>query len=94
MALEGLGDTDGIALQSWIEEDEAWVPYQNGTLASLLPLDALLSANPLGEGAAMLCGTLAALGGVRPAGRFRARLGLPDGAPALDYGIRSMPVRA
>ncbi|MDP0928706.1 DUF2848 domain-containing protein [Paracoccus onubensis] len=65
-----------IRLESWIEEDGAWLPYQQGTLAAILPLAELIEGASLsllaGEGAvAMMCGTFGAMGGVRPAARFR-----------------------
>ena len=41
--------------------------YQQGTLSMILPLDQLLEACELTENSALLCGTLAAIGGVRPA---------------------------
>ncbi len=67
---------DDILLESWIEEDNDWIPYQQGTLAAIRPLDDLIAGARLDELArdgavAMMCGTFGAKGGVRPAERFR-----------------------
>ena len=86
-----------IELESWIEEDGAWVPYQSGTVASIRPLaeliegsgiDALASEGP----AAMLCGTFGAKGGVRPAGRFRMEMRDPATGRTIrhEYGIETL----
>ena len=69
--------------------------YQEGALAEILPLADLLAAAPLEEGAAMLCGTLLAIGGIRPAPRYEMELSQPDGsAIALAYAVRTLPVVA
>ncbi|MFT4835199.1 MAG: biotin operon repressor [Psychromonas sp.] len=62
---------DQIELASWIYENGEWREYQKGTLAMLLPLAELLADSGLKEGGAMLCGTLPAINGVRPAAQFR-----------------------
>lgn len=95
---------DALTLESWISEDGAdWTPYQSGTLAAILPLAALRDGCPLARsggrlqpGAAMLCGTLGAIGGVRPAARFRMRLGDPVTGQALthEYAVDRLPVIA
>ncbi|MCA0942574.1 DUF2848 domain-containing protein [Salipiger pacificus] len=73
------GRVEEIELESWIEEDGAWVPYQSGTIASIRPLAELIEGSRIDELAsdgpvAMLCGTFGAKGGVRPAGRFRMEM--------------------
>ncbi|WP_342755479.1 DUF2848 domain-containing protein [Pantoea sp. MBD-2R] len=69
---------DALELSAWIKEQGEWVSYQQGSLASLLtPMDLLaryLSDTPAEEGFAMSCGTLSALGGIRPASDFRMAL--------------------
>lgn len=65
---------DELRLRSWIRGNGDWVPYQEGTLAQILPLDRLAASLDGYDRAALLCGTLPALGGVRPARDFRAEL--------------------
>lgn len=70
---------DMLVLRSWIEENGEFVLYQQGLLSALLPpaeLLARLSAThpPAAEGFAMTCGTVPAIGGIRPAARFRMEL--------------------
>jgi len=90
------GRLDALELRSWIAGGGGWTLYQEGTLAAIRPLAELLAAAPLGEGEAMLCGTLPAIGGVRPAPAWRMELRDPvEGrAIALEYAVRSLPVRA
>lgn len=85
---------DQIELRSWIEEDGDWRLYQSGTLAAILPLDQLVRDAPLAEGAVMLCGTLPAIGGVRPAHDFRAELCDPvlGRSLMLEYRTQVLPV--
>lgn len=85
---------DDLTLTSEVFENGAWVTYQSGTLAAIRPLADLMAAANMPDNAAMMCGTLAAIGGVRPADRFRARLHDPitDRAIALDYSAICLPV--
>ncbi|GGF05642.1 DUF2848 domain-containing protein [Stappia taiwanensis] len=93
---------DGLELRSWIREEGAsdWTLYQEGTLASIRPLAQLIEGAGLeamaasGQAAAMLCGTLGAIGGVRPAAAFRMELTDPvlGRSIAHSYEIRSLPV--
>ena len=87
---------DTLVLTSEIEEDGTWYLYQSGTLAAIRSLAELLQAVPLPEGQAMMCGTLAAIGGIRPARRFRAKLEDPETGRslALDYETKVLPVVA
>lgn len=87
---------DTLVLTSEVEEDGIWTLYQSGTLAAIRPLAELLEAAPLLEGQAMMCGTLAAIGGVRPARRFRAKLEDPETGRSLtlDYETEVLPVIA
>lgn len=85
---------DALALRAWAREDGGWTLYQDGTLAAIRPLGELLEANPLAEGEAMLCGTLPAIGGVRPAAAWRMELHDPvaDCSISLSYEVGALPV--
>ena len=81
---------DRLVCESWIFENGSWVAYQAGTLASIRPLAELAAGaglNVLGVDGpvAMLCGTFGAIGGVRPARRFRMRLSDPDRNRAIGH---------
>ena len=96
-ALDPMADRlDSLELRSWIREGADWAPYQEGTLAAIRPLAEVLAAAPLGEGAAMLCGTLPAIGGVRPGSAWRMTLTDPAAgrAIALEYAVETLPVVA
>ncbi|ATI40831.1 hypothetical protein CBW24_01630 [Pacificitalea manganoxidans] len=87
-----------IELESWIEEDGAWVPYQSGTIASIRPLADLIEGSRIGalsaDGpVAMLCGTFGAKGGVRPAARFRMEMRDPKTGRTIrhDYSTTTLP---
>jgi hypothetical protein len=89
---------DEIEMESWIEEDGAWVPYQSGTLASIRPLADLIAGSGIATHAAegpcaMLCGTFGAKGGVRPAARFRMRMRDPGLNRVIehDYETSTLP---
>lgn len=87
---------DQIDLACEIEEDGAFTDYQKGTLANIRPLSDLIAASGLEEGGAMLCGTLGAIGGVRPATRYRMALRDPatDRTIAFGYSATTLPVVA
>ncbi|MEM1066796.1 MAG: DUF2848 domain-containing protein [Pseudomonadota bacterium] len=93
---EVAGHLDRLELSCEIEEAGGWVVYQAGTLAAIRPLDELIAGAPLQEGGAMLCGTLAAIGGVRPATAYRMQLGDPVLGRALtfEYRVTALPVVA
>jgi len=70
---------DALELRSWIEEDGAFVLYQEGTVAALRPPADLLQRYAVGnaqpsQGFAMTCGTVGVIGGIRPSLRFRMEL--------------------
>ncbi len=68
---------DSLILRAWIREAPGaeWVLYQEGATSSLRrPDDLATLAGGLQSGDAMLCGTLPALGGIRPAKAFRMEL--------------------
>jgi len=87
---------DALTLRAWIAQGEGWTLYQEGPLALIRPLLALEAACPLPEGGAMLCGTLGAIGGVRPAPGFR--MALDDAASGrgirAEYRVTPLPAVA
>lgn len=80
---------DELMLRSWIKEQGEWVSYQQGSLASLLtPMDLVaryLAGQPVEEGFAMSCGTLSAIGGIRPSSEFRMALHDPVTGRTLEH---------
>ena len=87
---------DQLHLQCEIEEDGQWTSYQDGTLASIRSLTELAESVELQHGQAMLCGTLGAIGGVRPASAYRMRLldTVLGRRMDLTYRVRILPVVA
>ncbi len=65
---------DQMQLRSWTKENGNWNLYQHGSLEKILPLSSISSQIENIDQSAMLCGTLAAIGGVRPMVEFRAEL--------------------
>lgn len=76
---------DSLELESRIDENGQTVTYQKGTLAELLDVETLLAKLPAalkhGESLApntlLLCGTVPAIGGIRPSPRFSMTLNDP-----------------
>lgn len=85
---------DELVLSCQIKEDEQWVMYQQGTLAHIRPLAELISRYPLVDDSAMLCGTLGAIGGVRPACDYRMSLHDPVTRRSIEmaYHVRVLPL--
>ncbi len=85
---------DDLVLRCSIEEEGAWTLYQEGPLSSIRPLADLISASDFGNNAAMLCGTLGAIGGVRPARHYRMELEDPvlGRKIAMAYSVTSLPI--
>ncbi len=85
---------DDIRIQSWIWENGDWQLYQDGTLGQILPLPRLIEAAGLPDRSAMLCGTFAAIGGVRPSDRFRSEMFDPVTGRkiAFEYQSKALPV--
>lgn len=83
-----------IVFQSWIKESDDWVLYQEGSLEQIKPLRELIDAAQMSNGSAMLCGTFAAIGGVRPSNSFRARMVDHEATKdiTLEYTARHLPV--
>ena len=85
---------EDITLRCWIEENGREILYQEGTLSSIRPLAELCEGASFADGTAMLCGTFAAIGGVRPAGRYRMEVSDPINGKtiALSYGVTTLPI--
>ena len=89
-------DLDSLELRCLIREKDDWVIYQEGTLAAIRPLADLMGGTKFGENTAMLCGTLGAIGGVRPSAAYRMELVDParDRKITLEYSVRTLPIVA
>ncbi len=88
---------DRLVLRSFATIDGERVLYQDGPLANMrTPADlmARYGRSPLPPGAVMFCGTLGAIGGIRPASRFEIELQDPVLGRALHhaYEVVSLPV--
>jgi len=88
---------DSLILRAWIPgaAPGAWVAYQEGAVASLRRPDELAAlAGDLAPGTAMLCGTLGAIGGIRPSSVFRMQLHDPVLGRSIDheYRIAALPI--
>lgn len=90
------GHFDALVLRSWAVGTGGRALYQEGPVAAMLPpLDIVAGyAGGLPEGAAMFCGTLAALGGIRPAARFEYEIDDPvlGRRIAHGYDVVELPV--
>ena len=89
---EVAGHADDLTVRSWITTDGTETLYQQGRLAELMDLEDLLEATPFAdrpERLVLFTGTFGAIGGIRPAERFRAVLEDPvrGRTIALDYRI-------
>lgn len=91
---EVVSHLDDLILRCEIEENGAWILYQEGTLASIRPLHELAEGFGLACRSAMLCGTVAAIGGVRPAIGYRMELidDVLGRSLHLDYRVRPLHV--
>lgn len=87
---------DGLILRAWIPDgDGGWTAYQDGPVSGLRRPDELAAlAGDLPVGTAMLCGTLAAIGGVRPAQGFRMALHDPVLGRTIshEYAVAPLPI--
>ena len=92
---EVLDRWDALVLRSWIEEGGQWRLYQEGTLAALrAPADLLAryaaaDAQPT-DGFAMTCGTVGAIGGIRPSTGFRMELADEQTGRRITHTYRSL----
>jgi len=89
---------DQLTLRSAIGNGEDRQDYQEGTVANMLPPDALIGmyspdTKALEPGTLMFCGTLAVKGGVRSAQSFEAELSDPvrDRRITCKYRVVSLP---
>jgi hypothetical protein len=84
---------DRLMLRSWIDDD---VLYQEGALQALLHPDELLplARPPVDDGTLIFCGTIPAIGGIRPAGAFRYELVDPVLTRTIRarYAMRTLPL--
>lgn len=93
-------DWDKLGIASDISENDTKVSYQSGTVAAMLSVSDLIKAyeeetgNSFGPGDAMMGGTLAAIGGVRPASQFNFSLIDFKSGRTISHGydIESLPV--
>lgn len=92
------GHWDELVIRSHIQEDARPVLYQEGTLAALRnPLDLIAgylgNTGPLPDGVAMSCGTVGAIGGIRPSSEFSMELFDPRSGRRLQhrYAIDVLP---
>jgi hypothetical protein len=90
---------DQLVLRAFIDEGGKRTLYQEGPVTTMQDPRDLLAAwiggEPvLPEGAVMFCGTLAAKGGIRPAGRFEMELHDPvlQRTLAHAYAIETLPI--
>jgi hypothetical protein len=79
-----------VILRAWADGEL----YQEGAVTAMRSPEDLLARYPLKPGWAMFCGTLAAKGGIRPAGIFRMELEDPVRKRKLahEYRISVLPV--
>ncbi|WP_343587584.1 DUF2848 domain-containing protein [Herbaspirillum sp.] len=82
---------DELMIRSWIEENGATMLYQEGPLSSLRTPSDLIARFTGGqailpEGCGMTCGTVGAIGGIRPAASFTMELFDPRRGRSLRHG--------
>jgi hypothetical protein len=88
---------DELVIRAYIEEGGAKVLYQQGTLASLrTPHDLIagyVKGGTLPAGTGMSCGTVGAIGGIRPASSFSMELFDPRRGLTLEhhYDVEVLP---
>jgi Protein of unknown function (DUF2848) len=88
---------DRLTVRSWATIGGKRVLYQEGALAGMRTPEDLLQrygVKTLAPGAAMFCGTVGAIGGIRPAARFEMELEDPVRKRKLSHGydIIALPV--
>jgi hypothetical protein len=89
---------DQLKLRSYATISGKRELYQDGALAQMLAPEALLSlyedGKGLAEGTLMFCGTLAAIGGIRPADRFECEIEDPvlQQRIGCGYDIVTLPI--
>jgi hypothetical protein len=90
---------DRLVLRSFVPEGGKRVLYQEGPLSNIRTPRELIAGwrkgdDKLPAGAAMFCGTLPAIGGIRPAPRFEMELDDPVLGRKLTHGyhVQSLPI--
>jgi len=87
---------DQLILRAFVTIDGTRVKYQEGPLAAMRnPADLMSRAGAdFGAGTIMFCGTLGAIGGIRPAAQFTAQLEDPvlGREMSCDYHLAVLPV--
>jgi Protein of unknown function (DUF2848) len=88
---------DKLMIRSWATIDGKRVLYQEGALAGMRTPEDLLQrygVTKLAPGTAMFCGTVGAIGGIRPAARFDMELEDPVRKRKLQHGydVVALPV--
>lgn len=97
---EVLEHWDALQLRSWIIEGGKSVAYQHGSVDALRHpadlLERMAGTEVFTDGTALLGGTLAVIGGIRPGSRFDYELHDPvlNRTISASYGISVLPVRA
>jgi hypothetical protein len=92
------GHWDRLMLRAWATINGERVLYQEGPLAALRTPRDLIERRPdgadLAPGTAMFCGTLGAIGGIRPATRFEMELDDPVLGRRMQhaYDVECLPV--
>ena len=92
---------DQLILRSYVTEAGKKVLYQEGPLANIRPPRELVAGwrdgdKRLPPGVAMFCGTMGAIGGIRPSPRFDMELEDPVLGRKLTHGykVQSLPIVA
>jgi len=88
---------DDLILRAWATEDGEKKLYQEGGVTAMRPPEELIGLYMPGEtklpaGMAMYCGTLAAIGGIRPAERFDVEIEDPVLGRKISYGYNVNPL--
>lgn len=89
--LGALRDVDHFELRSWVTIGGVESLYQEGTLADFLPLPDIVEGVPFRRqpgSFAVFAGTLGAIGGIRPAERFRASVLDPRAGREITFEYR------
>ncbi|MCL8384044.1 DUF2848 domain-containing protein [Xanthobacter aminoxidans] len=93
---EVLPHWDSLLIRSYAVIDGARVLYQQGSVAAMLPPEEIIAGYEPGfsDGTAMFCGTLAAIGGIRPAARFEFEIEDPVLGRIIRHGydVTVLPV--
>ena len=87
---------DSVLLRCSINENGQWTSYQEGSLANIRPLAELIKGSGFADNSAMLCGTLAAIGGVRPALKYKMEIEDPIRSQtiSMEYIVKQLPIVA